>query len=193
MLIDIMTGRKSTATLTVTVLAPWTFDCLHIIGSQLFYSSVDWGTSSVFLIQYVSTLACLWNVCRNEHQDYMFGNRSFQFHVLEVLSDHYSVNYFHLLKPSFLLGYPLRYSNNMNLCMQFIKTNFSFLSSPFFLLKNVIFPGAGDDALSEYKSVIYYQVKQPRWFETVKVCLILSSPCCCFLSRVRKQEGESNW
>uniref|UniRef100_A0A8C0ZH84 Dedicator of cytokinesis 1 n=1 Tax=Cyanistes caeruleus TaxID=156563 RepID=A0A8C0ZH84_CYACU len=27
---------------------------------------------------------------------------------------------------------------------------------------------AGDEAISEYKSVIYYQVKQPRWFETVK-------------------------
>ncbi|KAG8135491.1 putative Dedicator of cytokinesis protein [Naja naja] len=37
-------------------------------------------------------------------------------------------------------------------------------------LENVIFPGAGDEALSEYKSVIYYQVKQPRWFETIKVC-----------------------
>lgn len=37
------------------------------------------------------------------------------------------------------------------------------------LLKHVIFPGAGDEAISEYKSVIYYQVKQPRWFETVKV------------------------
>lgn len=37
------------------------------------------------------------------------------------------------------------------------------------LLKHVIFPGAGDEGISEYKSVIYYQVKQPRWFETVKV------------------------
>uniref|UniRef100_A0A452TT77 Dedicator of cytokinesis 1 n=1 Tax=Ursus maritimus TaxID=29073 RepID=A0A452TT77_URSMA len=36
-------------------------------------------------------------------------------------------------------------------------------------LEHVIFPGAGDEAISEYKSVIYYQVKQPRWFETVKV------------------------
>jgi len=36
-------------------------------------------------------------------------------------------------------------------------------------LKHVIFPGAGDEAISEYKSVIYYQVKQPRWFETLKV------------------------
>ncbi|KAF7204181.1 dedicator of cytokinesis 1 [Nothobranchius furzeri] len=38
-------------------------------------------------------------------------------------------------------------------------------------LENVIFPGAGDDGISEYKSVIYYQVKQPRWFETIKVAI----------------------
>ncbi|XP_075699239.1 dedicator of cytokinesis protein 1 [Rhinoderma darwinii] len=38
-------------------------------------------------------------------------------------------------------------------------------------LENVIYPGAGDEAISEYKSVIYYQVKQPRWFETVKVAI----------------------
>ncbi|KAF5922302.1 hypothetical protein HPG69_006904 [Diceros bicornis minor] len=38
-------------------------------------------------------------------------------------------------------------------------------------LEHVIFPGAGDEAISEYKSVIYYQVKQPRWFETVKVAI----------------------
>ncbi|MGH0144511.1 UNVERIFIED_CONTAM: hypothetical protein FKN15_046652 [Acipenser sinensis] len=38
-------------------------------------------------------------------------------------------------------------------------------------LENVIFPGAGDEGVSEYKSVIYYQVKQPRWFETVKVAI----------------------
>ncbi|KAM3912824.1 dedicator of cytokinesis protein 1 isoform 2-T2 [Leptodactylus fuscus] len=38
-------------------------------------------------------------------------------------------------------------------------------------LENVIYQGAGDEAMSEYKSVIYYQVKQPRWFETVKVAI----------------------
>ncbi|KAH0508064.1 Dedicator of cytokinesis protein 1 [Microtus ochrogaster] len=38
-------------------------------------------------------------------------------------------------------------------------------------LEHVIFPGAGDEAISEYKSVIYYQVKQPRWFETLKVAI----------------------
>ncbi|XP_016371850.1 dedicator of cytokinesis protein 1-like [Sinocyclocheilus rhinocerous] len=36
---------------------------------------------------------------------------------------------------------------------------------------NVIFPGAGDEGILEYKSVIYYQVKQPRWFETIKVAI----------------------
>uniref|UniRef100_A0AAQ4R1U2 Dedicator of cytokinesis 1 n=1 Tax=Gasterosteus aculeatus aculeatus TaxID=481459 RepID=A0AAQ4R1U2_GASAC len=38
-------------------------------------------------------------------------------------------------------------------------------------LENVIFPGAGDDGIIEYKSVIYYQVKQSRWFETIKVAI----------------------
>uniref|UniRef100_A0AAZ3Q4K0 C2 DOCK-type domain-containing protein n=1 Tax=Oncorhynchus tshawytscha TaxID=74940 RepID=A0AAZ3Q4K0_ONCTS len=36
-------------------------------------------------------------------------------------------------------------------------------------LENVMFPGAGDEGILEYKSVIYYQIKQPRWFETIKV------------------------
>lgn len=49
-------------------------------------------------------------------------------------------------------------------------------------LQNVIFPGAGDEGINEYKSVIYYQVKQPRWFETIKVSPAPSlshSYCCC--------------
>jgi len=36
-------------------------------------------------------------------------------------------------------------------------------------LQKAIFPGAGYDGITEYKSVIYYQVKQPCWNETVKV------------------------
>lgn len=40
---------------------------------------------------------------------------------------------------------------------------------PLLCCQNVIFPGAGDEGINEYKSVIYYQVKQPRWFETIKV------------------------
>ncbi|NXC19464.1 DOCK1 protein, partial [Corythaeola cristata] len=57
----------------------------------------------------------------------------------------------------------------MLLCLEFkIDINiFSFVC----VFKSVIFPGAGDEAISEYKSVIYYQVKQPRWFETVKVAI----------------------
>ncbi|KAI7796529.1 dedicator of cytokinesis protein 1 [Triplophysa rosa] len=38
-------------------------------------------------------------------------------------------------------------------------------------LEGVIFPGAGDEGIQEYKSVIYYQVKQPRWYETIKVAI----------------------
>uniref|UniRef100_A0A8K9UJB8 Dedicator of cytokinesis 1 n=1 Tax=Oncorhynchus mykiss TaxID=8022 RepID=A0A8K9UJB8_ONCMY len=38
-------------------------------------------------------------------------------------------------------------------------------------LENVMFPGAGDEGILEYKSVIYYQIKQPRWFETIKVAI----------------------
>lgn len=47
--------------------------------------------------------------------------------------------------------------------------------------QSVIFPGAGDEAISEYKSVIYYQVKQPRWFETVKVSKFLQWLLLCGL------------
>ncbi|KAK6293898.1 hypothetical protein J4Q44_G00000600 [Coregonus suidteri] len=38
-------------------------------------------------------------------------------------------------------------------------------------LENVMYPGAGDEDILEYQSVIYYQVKQPRWFETIKVAI----------------------
>lgn len=36
-------------------------------------------------------------------------------------------------------------------------------------LKKALHPGAGYEGISEYKSVVYYQVKQPCWYETVKV------------------------
>uniref|UniRef100_A0AAZ3NMQ3 Dedicator of cytokinesis 2 n=1 Tax=Oncorhynchus tshawytscha TaxID=74940 RepID=A0AAZ3NMQ3_ONCTS len=39
--------------------------------------------------------------------------------------------------------------------------------------KNSICLGAGDRPLNEYRSVIYYQVKQPRWMETFKVAIPL--------------------
>ncbi|XP_077465336.1 dedicator of cytokinesis 2 [Stigmatopora argus] len=40
-------------------------------------------------------------------------------------------------------------------------------------VQNSICLGAGDKATSEYRSVIYYQVKQPRWMETFKVAVPL--------------------
>ncbi|XP_028315160.1 dedicator of cytokinesis 2 isoform X2 [Gouania willdenowi] len=36
------------------------------------------------------------------------------------------------------------------------------------VIQNSICLGAGDKAVSEYRSVIYYQIKQPRWMETFK-------------------------
>uniref|UniRef100_UPI00398F705B dedicator of cytokinesis protein 2-like isoform X1 n=1 Tax=Pristiophorus japonicus TaxID=55135 RepID=UPI00398F705B len=36
---------------------------------------------------------------------------------------------------------------------------------------NAICLGAGDKLVNEYRSVIYYQVKQPRWIETIKVAI----------------------
>ncbi|KAJ7305167.1 hypothetical protein JRQ81_011072, partial [Phrynocephalus forsythii] len=39
------------------------------------------------------------------------------------------------------------------------------------LLEKAIHPGAGYKGISEYKSVVYYQVKQPCWYETVKVSI----------------------
>ncbi|XP_070790171.1 dedicator of cytokinesis protein 2 [Pituophis catenifer annectens] len=39
------------------------------------------------------------------------------------------------------------------------------------VIPNVICLGAGDKPTNEYKSVVYYQVKQPRWMETLKVAL----------------------
>ncbi|XFF88841.1 hypothetical protein AB1E18_015060 [Capra hircus] len=38
-------------------------------------------------------------------------------------------------------------------------------------LPNAICVGAGDKPMNEYRSVVYYQVKQPRWMETVKVAV----------------------
>uniref|UniRef100_A0A4W5RJS7 Dedicator of cytokinesis 5 n=1 Tax=Hucho hucho TaxID=62062 RepID=A0A4W5RJS7_9TELE len=44
------------------------------------------------------------------------------------------------------------------------------------LMEKAIFPGAGYDGITEYKSVIYYQVKQPSWNETVKVQFTYQHP-----------------
>ncbi|XP_045890116.1 dedicator of cytokinesis protein 5 isoform X2 [Micropterus dolomieu] len=48
-------------------------------------------------------------------------------------------------------------------------------------MQKVIFPGAGYDGITEYKSVIYYQVKQPCWNETVKVTIPIEDVCRCHL------------
>ncbi|KAJ0002424.1 hypothetical protein NQD34_007573 [Periophthalmus magnuspinnatus] len=41
------------------------------------------------------------------------------------------------------------------------------------VIQNSICRGAGDKPVSEYRSVIYYQIKQPRWMETFKVAVPL--------------------
>ncbi|XP_035514057.1 dedicator of cytokinesis protein 5 [Morone saxatilis] len=48
-------------------------------------------------------------------------------------------------------------------------------------VEKAIFPGAGYDGITEYKSVIYYQVKQPCWNETVKVTIPIEDVCRCHL------------
>uniref|UniRef100_A0A8C0ILB6 C2 DOCK-type domain-containing protein n=1 Tax=Chelonoidis abingdonii TaxID=106734 RepID=A0A8C0ILB6_CHEAB len=39
------------------------------------------------------------------------------------------------------------------------------------MMQNVIFPGAGDKPSSEYHSVVYYQQRQQRWMETMKIAV----------------------
>ncbi|XP_040200610.1 dedicator of cytokinesis protein 2 isoform X1 [Rana temporaria] len=39
------------------------------------------------------------------------------------------------------------------------------------VIPNAICIGAGDKPVSEYRSVLYYQIKQPRWMETIKVAV----------------------
>nr|XP_033811011.1 dedicator of cytokinesis protein 2-like [Geotrypetes seraphini] len=39
------------------------------------------------------------------------------------------------------------------------------------IAQNVIFQGAGDKPVSDYHSVVYYQQRQQRWMETVKVAI----------------------
>ncbi|KAG7491049.1 hypothetical protein JOB18_047986 [Solea senegalensis] len=44
-------------------------------------------------------------------------------------------------------------------------------------MEKAIFPGAGYEGVTEYHSVIYYQVKQPCWNETVKVTIPIEDVC----------------
>ncbi|KPP73966.1 dedicator of cytokinesis protein 5-like [Scleropages formosus] len=48
-------------------------------------------------------------------------------------------------------------------------------------MEKAVFPGAGYDGITEYKSIIYYQVKQPCWNETVKVTIPIEDVCRCHL------------
>ncbi|XP_054853310.1 dedicator of cytokinesis protein 5 isoform X1 [Eublepharis macularius] len=49
------------------------------------------------------------------------------------------------------------------------------------LVEKAIHPGAGYEGISEYKSVVYYQVKQPCWYETVKVSIAIEEVSRCHL------------
>ncbi|XP_057641703.1 dedicator of cytokinesis protein 5 isoform X2 [Chionomys nivalis] len=49
------------------------------------------------------------------------------------------------------------------------------------LLEKAIHPGAGYEGVSEYKSVVYYQVKQPCWYETVKVFIAIEEVTRCHI------------
>lgn len=48
-------------------------------------------------------------------------------------------------------------------------------------LEKAIHPGAGYEGVSEYKSVVYYQVKQPCWYETVKVSIAIEEVARCHI------------
>lgn len=49
------------------------------------------------------------------------------------------------------------------------------------LQEKAIHPGAGYEGISEYKSVVYYQVKQPCWYETVKVSIAIEEVTRCHI------------
>uniref|UniRef100_A0A8C2MVG2 Dedicator of cytokinesis 5 n=1 Tax=Cricetulus griseus TaxID=10029 RepID=A0A8C2MVG2_CRIGR len=57
------------------------------------------------------------------------------------------------------------------------------------LLEKAIHPGAGYEGVSEYKSVVYYQVKQPCWYETVKVRTLFLGPLAVDPSRDKSERA----
>ncbi|XP_031426793.1 dedicator of cytokinesis protein 5 [Clupea harengus] len=59
-------------------------------------------------------------------------------------------------------------------------------------VEKALFPGAGYDGVTEYKSVIYYQVKQPCWNETVKVAIPIEDVCRCHLRFIFRHRSSQD-